>query len=102
MSEYIQFGPVTKHVDGIEYDVSSEYEIVKKGENAKLKARNEEIEEDLWINENKVAELAYVLHRIKRYSETADVSEWKIDKVISDIISFDWKKELHLKKEQGK
>ena len=80
-----------------------DFEVKKlEDENAKLKARNEEIEEDLWINENKVAELAYVLHRIKRYSETADVSERRIDKVISDIISFDWKKELHLKKkEQG-
>ena len=57
--------------------------------------------EDSWMNENKVAELAYVLHRIKRYSETEDVSERRIDKVIGDIISFDWKKELHLKKEQG-
>lgn len=71
-------------------------------ENQKLKSENEELKaqlDDDWINENKVAELAYVLHRIKIYSETADVSERKIDKVISDIISFDWKKGLMLKKE---
>lgn len=30
MSEYIKFGPVTKHVGTAVYDISDEYEIVKK------------------------------------------------------------------------
>jgi len=43
MNEYISFGKVIKTVNGIEYDVSENYEIVEKGKVAELEKENEEL-----------------------------------------------------------
>ena len=42
MNEYISFGKVIKTVNGVEYDVSENYEIVEKGKVAELQKENEE------------------------------------------------------------
>lgn len=47
MSEYISFGRVLKTVNGIEFDVSEDYDIVEKGKFEELKKENEELKSNL-------------------------------------------------------
>lgn len=47
MSEYISFGRVIQNVDGIDYDVSEDYEVAKKGTIHKLEDRVKELERKL-------------------------------------------------------